>query len=623
MARDDDIAAKFTRRSIVFGTAGFLGFVGLSARLYQLQVLESGKYRGLSEENQFNYHLLVPSRGRILDRSARILATNIENFGLLLMPEQVTDLDALLSRLSRIIPLSEARKANIRKSFAKRGLRAPIRVANNMNWASFARVNLWLPDLPGIHPDVGEVREYPDGSDFAHVIGYVGRVPPEQARGAGALLRHPGFRIGRTGIERNYDLDLRGNPGALKVEVNALGRTVRELPDIRTSAAAGQDLQLTLDKEIQHAAHMALSGPDISGAACLIDLEKGEVRALVSTPSYDPNKFARGISGADYKALLDDPLKPLFNKAVSGTYPPASCFKPVIAMAAFDAGLANPRERITCTGKIKLGDREFHCWRRRGHGRVNLNGALGTSCDVYFYEMARRLGIERIHDAALKFGFGQMFDLGLGTGSAGLVPNAAWKRARFDLPWAQGETLIAGIGQGYLASTPLQLAVMTARIATGRNIVPTLVAGTAKPATEIPQLDFSTNALNIAREGMSSVVNSPWGTAYVPNGLDGKNMLWAGKTGTGQVRRISQAERKNRIRKNAELKRELRDHALFVGYAPFFNPQFAVSLIVEHGGGGSKEAAPRARKILNFALQQQALKVARMAAGTAPTEVAR
>lgn len=586
----------------MLGGGGLLGFVGLTSRLYQLQILEAKKYQGLSEENQFNFRLLVPSRGKILDHKGRVLASNVENFRILLRPDQVNDLDALLLRLSQVMTLSPEREAQIRKEFTKRAKASTIEIVDHMDWKTFARVNLWLPELPGIQPEAGEVRTYPAGNELAHIIGYVGAVPPDYPNKSEPLLRHQGFRIGRTGMERKFDLALRGKAGALKFEVNAVGRVIRELPDIRTKAKAGKDIKLSVDLELQSVAAKALAGT--SGAACVLDLANGEVRALVSTPSFDPNKFAKGISNEDYQALLGDEFNPLFNKAIGGAFPPASCFKPVVAMAAMDAGLADPKERIHCSGKIELGDRVFHCWRRKGHGNVNLNGAIGVSCDIYFYELAKRLGIDRIHDAALKFGFGKLFDLDLGGGSSGLVPTQAWKRARFDLPWAQGETLIAGIGQGYLSATPLQLAIMTARIATGRKIVPTLVHQEGSSVDTIEPLGFSDAALDVAKQGMSSVVNKPWATAYTPNGLDGEGMLWAGKTGTGQVRRISQAERDDIVLKNKDLPWELRDHALFVGFAPLDKPQFAISVVVEHGGGGSSTAAPVARQILRFALQQ-------------------
>ncbi len=602
IGRDEEDRTRFTRRTLMLGGAGLLGFASLTSRLYQLQILESKKYRGLSEENQFNFRLLVPSRGRILDRTGQELATNADNFRLLLRPEQVSDLDVLFEKLSKIINLPEGREAEIRKEFARRAKASTIRIADHMDWETFARVNLLLPELPGIQPEVGEIRTYPEGYDTAHIIGYVGSVPPEYPMGNEPLLRHPGFRIGRTGMERKYDLELRGEPGALKFEVNALGRVIRELPDIRTRAKPGKDIRLSIDKDLQAVAVKEFEGT--SGAACVLDLASGEVRALASTPSFDPNKFSRGISNDDYQALLKDKLNPLFNKAIGGSFPPASCFKPVVAMAAMDARLADPKERIHCSGKIELGDRVFHCWRRKGHGNVDLNGAIGVSCDIYFYELARRLGIERIHAAAMKFGFGKLFDLDLGGGSAGLVPTQAWKRARFDLPWAQGETLIAGIGQGYLSATPIQLAVMTARIATGRKIIPTLEHKEDHDTNTAEPLGFSEAAFAMARQGMFSVVNRPWATAFSPDGLDGKGTLWAGKTGTGQVRRITQAERDDKVLKNDELPWEQRDHALFVGFAPFENPELAISVVVEHGGGGASAAAPRARRILKFALEK-------------------
>lgn len=605
MYKDDDDHNRFTRRALVFGSLGLMGFAGLSSRLYQLQVLDAKKYRGLSEENQFNYRLLVPSRGQILDRTGQVIAGNTENFRLLLLPEQVQDLDRLLSKLSTFIDVSDARKTDIRKAFARRDSFSLIRVIDNMDWETFAKINLWLPDLPGIQPEVGEFRQYSSAEALAHIIGYVGRVPPNLAEEGRPLFRHPGFRIGLTGVERNFDTKLRGKAGALKYEVNAFGRVIREIPNVRTQAVAGEDLRLSLDRNLQLVAQQALAGT--SGAACVLDVNTGEVRALISTPAFDPNKFARGISQVDYNALLNDKYKPLFNKALGGAFPPASCFKPVVAMAAIDAGLADQKERIHCKGKIKLGDRLFHCWHRPGHGRVNLNESIGVSCDIYFYELAKRLGIQRISDAAKKLGFGQLFDLGLGGGSKGIVPNRAWKRARFDLPWSQGETLIAGIGQGYLTATPVQLAVMTARIATGRKIVPTLLQNplTTKPMQE--PVEFSPRAYHVAREGLASVVNRPWGTAYSPEGIDGSGMKWAGKTGTGQVRQISMAERDDRVLDNEELSWELRDHALFVAYAPLKDPQFAIAVVVEHGGSGSREAAPRAVKILQYALAQDLL----------------
>ncbi len=609
--RDEDSGALFTRRALVLSLAGLAGFGALSARLYKLQILESDRYRGLSDENQFNYQLLVPSRGRILDRNGVPLAENADNFRLLLEPEQVHDLDALLVQLSKIVTLTDAGRARIKKAARRRSKSTAVVLVENLDWSTFAKANLLLPELSGVRPDVAELRVYPDGPYMAHVLGYVGRVP-EDMQTDEPLLRHPGFRIGRTGVEKAKDQLLRGEAGALKVEVSALGRVVRELPDPATRARPGKDVVLTLDRSIQNFAANRLEGQ--SAAVCAIDIQTGAVPVLLSTPGFDPNLFAMGISGTDYKALLADDHKPLFNKSLGGTYPPASCFKPVVAVAALTHGVTDGKERIRCTGKIKLGDREFHCWKRKGHGPVNMLGAIGTSCDIYFYEMARRLGIDRIHDTALEFGFGHNFDLDIGGGNAGLVPDQAWKRARFGTSWSQGETLISGIGQGYLAATPIQLAVMTARLASGRKVVPHLmVQDTPAPdELDVQGLDYSLEALGAARAGMIAVCEAPWGTAHRLGGLGLGDIQMAGKSGTGQVRRISKVERDDRVRKNNELPWKLRDHALFVTYAPADRPRYAVAVVVEHGGGGSSVAAPPARDILRELLRSDPVTIARL-----------
>ncbi|PHS24141.1 MAG: penicillin-binding protein 2 [Robiginitomaculum sp.] len=607
--RDDDSSSIFTRRALILSAAGLVGFGALTARLYKLQILQADRYRGLSDDNQFNFQLLAPSRGRILDRHGAPLATNADNFRLLLAPEQVPDIDELLVRLGKIVDLSDDTRARIDKAIKRGGKSSTVVLAENLDWTDFASANLHLPELPGVRPEVGEVRVYPDGPSMAHVLGYVGRVPESMDSDEDPLLRHPGFRIGRTGAERALDKDLRGKAGALKVEVSALGRVVRELPDPATIARPGKDITLTLDQRIQSFAAKRLEGQ--SAAVCAIDIATGAVPVLLSTPGFDPNLFAKGISGPDYRALLQDEFKPLFNKALGGTYPPASCVKPVIALTALRQGVTDSHERVRCTGKIKLGDREFHCWKRRGHGPVNMLGAIGKSCDIYFYEMARRLGIDNIRDAVREFGFGENFDLGIGGGSTGLVPDQAWKRARFGTSWSQGETLIAGIGQGYLATTPMQLAVMTARLASGRKVVPYLIEGQGEQ--NFGDLGFSLASFGAARAGMIAVCEAPWGTAHRLGGLGLGDLKMAGKTGTGQVRRITKLERDDRVRKNNELPWTLRDHALFVTYAPADKPRYAVAVVIEHGGGGSVVAAPPARDILRELLKADPEVAARLA----------
>lgn len=596
MAGMDDEDPDFNRRALILGGAGALAFSVLGARLYKIQVMDSELYRGLSEDNQFNYRLLVPSRGRILDVTGKVLTDNADNYRILLQPDDVPDMDATLTRIARLLDLSPERVDAIRREIKRRARFAPVLVSENLDWSDFARLNLLLPSMPGVKPDVSETRKYHYGAAFCHILGYVGRVPPSMDTGNDPLLRHPGFRIGRTGAERINDATLRGKAGALKVEVNAVGRVIRELPDAETQADPGKDVRLALDADLQLHAAAQLEGE--SGAACVIDVRSGEVRAMVSTPGFDPNKFARGISSADYKALLEDPYKPLFNKAIGGAYPPASTFKTIVTTAAMQAGVANPKERINCTGKIKLGDRYFHCMHH--HGNINLDQAIAVSCDIYFYELAKRLGIDRLHDAAEQFGFGHLVDFGLGGGSAGLVPNEAWKWSRFNQHWTQGETLIAGIGQGYLTATPIQLAVQAACLATGKKVVPTITAD-ADPAP-FDDLGFDDFALEAARKGMWAVVNEPWGTGHRTGGPMDDGTIWAGKTGTAQVRHISKAERDEGVIQNSNLPWKLRDHGLFIAYGPYENPRYAVSVVVEHSGG-SAVAVPRAKSILQKALQ--------------------
>ncbi|CAN0477799.1 unnamed protein product, partial [Discosporangium mesarthrocarpum] len=362
------------------------------------------------------------------------------------------------------------------------------------------------PDLAGVTPDVGEVRSYAFGPSFAHVIGYV--QPPNDEdiannpRDAERLLRHPGFRVGKTGVEVARELDLRGQAGALKIEVNARGRVIRELPEQSTEPVSGRDVVLTLDADIQRYAHERLGQE--SASAVVMDVNTGELIAMVSTPSFDPNLFVGGISTADYAALRENDHNPLFQKSIQGTYPPGSTFKAVVAAAALEHAVIPPTERVTCTGSVRLGNREFHCWRRRGHGPVDLREAVKTSCDIYFYEIAARLGIDPLHAMATRFGIGEQFDIGVAGVRRGTMPNPAWKRARYDQGWSTGDTYNTGIGQGYVTASPLQLAVMTARVASGRAVSPSLYRNAMMPPA--PHIGISDAALASVRDGLRAVV---------------------------------------------------------------------------------------------------------------------
>lgn len=590
----------FTRRALLLGGSGAAVFLALGARLYTLQVLESERYRTLSEDNQFNFLLTPPSRGRILDRFGTVIADNRDSYRVLLVPEQAGDLEAAIDRLGEVVPMTPGARTRILEAARRAPSFRAVTAFEDLDWETFAAVNLNAPDLAGVIPDVAEVRRYPSGPAFGHLIGYV-QPASEEVAGNDPLLRHPGFRIGRAGVEIARDMDLRGSAGSLKVEVNAHGRVIRELPEQSVQPVPGEDIRMTVDASVQNFAYERLAGE--SAAAVAMDVRTGDVLALCSAPGFDPNLFVTGISTANFQALQNNERRPLFNKALQGTYPPASTFKAVVALAGLEAGVIRPTERVTCRGSIRLGDRDFHCWRRGGHGAVNMRDAVKTSCDVYFYELAQRLGIGRIHDMALRFGLGPAPDLGVPGVRDGLIPNEQWKRARFGQPWTTGETLISAIGQGFVLASPLQMAIMTARIASGMQVSPRLYADRGDPSP--PPLGIAEGHLALIRDALHAVVHEPGGTShYSLGGLGVDGVEMAGKTGSSQVYSITAAERAAGVRSQDDLPWRLRDHGMFVCYAPHDVPRYAVATVVEHGGGGSRAAARPARDILRFIIER-------------------
>lgn len=588
---------KFNRRAFMLAGAGGVGFTLIGARLYSLQVLETERYQLASDGNRFRLDVLPPSRGRILDRFGLAIADNRDSYQVLLVPEQARNVEAALDAVAEFMPLSDYRRERVLREARNNPAYRAITVADDLDWESFAAINLKAPDLPGIEPGLGEVREYPYDSAFAHVIGYV---QPPNAReiendtlSPESLLIHPGFRIGKSGVEIASEATLRGRAGALKVEKDASGRTIRELPEQSTEPTRGQDVVLTLDTDIQRFATERLG--EESAAAVVMDVKTGELIALTSTPGFDPNLFVGGISTANYAALRDNDHRPLFNKAIQGTYPPGSTFKGVVAAAALEHDVIDPDEMITCRGSTTLGRRDFHCWRREGHGPVNLHEAVKTSCDIYFYEVAQRLGIERIEEMARRFGLGENYDIGISGVASGLVPNPDWKYSRRNEGWSTGDTYNTGIGQGFLLTSPLQLAVMTSRLASGRAVVPTLYRNAMAPPA--PHIGLNEEALARVRDGLRGVVHEPGGTSYSLQGLGVDGVDMAGKTGTAQVYSITREEREAGVRDQDDLPWRLRDHGLFMCYAPAHDPKYAVVVVVEHGGGSSAATRP-ARDIL-------------------------
>lgn len=600
MHRDTERHKFFSRRALMLGAGQGALMCALVGRMYYLQVIEAERYKTLADENRINFRLLAPPRGKIVDRTGQPMADNQQNYRVVIIPEQAGDVNRTLNMLSLIVPLSAGERRRISREVKRKRAFVPITVRENLDWSDVARIEVNTPDLPGILIDVGQSRHYTYGPETAHVLGYVASVSEKELTGD-PLLELPGFRIGKAGVERIYDLALRGAGGSSQVEVNALGRVIRELD--RQEGQPGAEVRLTIDLQLQRFITERLS--DQSAAVVVVDVNTGEVVSLVSTPSFDPNAFNTGLSQAEWESLVSNPKAPLTNKAIAGQYAPGSTFKMVVALAALEKGVINADTHVFCNGKIKLGNATFHCWKRGGHGSVDLSKALEQSCDVYFYEVARRTGIERIGAMARRLGLGSPLGIDLPGEKSGLIPSNEWKKKAIGVPWQLGETLIAGIGQGYILTTPLQLAVMTARLANGGHaITPRLTKDritkdsiTPFAKTEQKSLGLIPEHLKLVLDGMIKVVNSPTGTAFRSRIKDNTQRM-AGKTGTVQVRRISKAERETRVLKNKELPWKERDHALFVGFAPYDNPRFAVSVVVEHGGGGSSTAAPIARDIL-------------------------
>ena len=598
--QEADRVRSFTRRGIVLGAAQLALFGALGSRLYHLQVQKGSEYSLLAEDNRVNQRLLIPARGRILDRKGRPLAVNIPTYRLRIVREQARDLPGTLERLSRIVTIEPKRRAEVIEQ--ARALRPfiPISVREDLTWDEVSLIAVNTPDLPGVMLDAGLLRQYPQGPVLAHILGYVGAVSEaEQTEDRDPLLRLPDFRIGKTGIERSYDEVLRGRSGLSQVEVNALGREIREVE--RREGEPGRDIGLSLDLELQQFCFERLS-LELSASAVVLDVRSGGILALASVPSYDPSLFTNGLKRTVWTELSTSPRTPLVNKCIRGQYPPGSTFKMMTAMAALEAGIITPSYRVHCSGSTWIGAAEFHCWKDHGHGRLDLLQALGQSCDVYFYDVARRTGIDTIAVMANRFGLGQVVGVDLPGEQPGNIPTTAWKKHRFGVGWHKGETLVCGIGQGYVNATPLQLAVMAARLATGRKIVPALVHG---PATAPPEpLGVSQANLEAVLRGMREVVHGGRGTARQA-ALDLPGIEVAGKTGTSQVRRMTATERAMGAerRKKLEVPWVQRDHALFVCFAPYQDPRYAVSVVVEHGVGGAKVAAPIARDIMRKALE--------------------
>lgn len=587
--------AIVSRRTLLVGgiQAGLVGVLG--ARMHYLQVQESDQFRFLAEENRIKISLIPPARGQVFDRTGRPLAQNVQSYRVTITREDAGDIDETIARLGQLIQLDPELVAEARVELKKRRGDTQVTIAEKVTWEELARVAANAPALPGIEPQVALSRHYPLGADFTHVIGYVGPVSDydlSRIENPDPLLNLPRFQIGKTGLEARVEEELRGKAGTMRLEVNASGREVRELG--RQEGKPGADIQLTIDHMLQNYVQARLGSE--SAAAVVIDCESGDLLAIGSSPAFDPNLFVNGISVNDYNGLIEDDHRPLVSKSVQGTYPPGSTFKMVTALAALEAGIVSSEDTYRCKGHLEVYSQKFGCWKRSGHGNVDLVRSLRESCDVYFYELALETGIERISEMARRLGIGERHDIPMSAVAEGLAPTKEWKNRVKGEDWVIGDSVNASIGQGFVLASPLQLAVMTARLATGRAVTPRLIKtidGVEQPSGAGAPMGLNENHLRQIRKGMYEVVNHGSGTARGSR-ITSPDHQMAGKTGTSQVisRRV----------KCDEVPWRQRDHALFVNYAPYDNPRIAVSIVVEHGCGGSSTAAPIARDITLQAL---------------------
>ena len=596
--------AKLSRRGLIIGGLQTAFIAGLAVRMRKLQVEDASEYRLLADENRINIRLIAPARGEIYDRNGKVIARNEQSFRITIVKEDAGDIEQTLYSLSNLIKISQNDAKRVIEEIERSAPFLPVTVRDQLSFEEIARIATNSPILPGVSVEQGLSRVYPLIENYAHVVGYVGPVSDNDLKDgneSNPLLKIPRFQVGKVGIERQFEDVLRGSAGVMKVEVNALGRVMRNLD--RKEGKPGNNIQLTVDTELQAYIQARLGSE--SASAVVMNCKNGEILAIASSPSYDPNKFVKGISYSDFNELRDNEFRPLASKTVQDAYPPGSTFKIVTALAALEANIISPKDNFSCDGKMEISNRFFHCWKKDGHGEMDLAKSLIESCDVYFYELALKVGIERINEMATQLGLGIQHDVPMSAITKGLVPSREWKLKNREQEWLVGDTVNASIGQGYVLSSPLQLAVMAARLASGRNVKPMLTKSingqNVHDDKEFEDLKVDKANLNIIRKALFKASNDRRGTGYGSRIINNKYRM-AGKTGTSQVRNITDAEREIGVTKNEDLPWKKRDHALFINFAPYDDPEIAVSVVVEHGGAGSKSAAPIARDITLQAL---------------------
>jgi penicillin-binding protein 2 len=595
------------RRLFIITAAKVLVFVGLSTRLYSLQVKDKKKYLTLSDKNRIRESKLPPVRGNFLDFFGNTIAGNNEVYQLHLIPEQVEDFRYVSLRLKQILNLSER---EFQKLLKKKNEVKPwdtIVVSDNLNWEQFSRVNNYLYELTGVKSVLSISRIYPYNEDFTHVLGYVSQANEKDIAENDEIKERfvPGLRVGKTGLEKAFEKELLGVNDIQRFEVNAYGKKINQIE--LQKGTKGKDIKLTIDKEVQNFCTELLK--DKAGSISVMDIYTGEIIAMQSSPSFDPNLFLFGINHDDWQLIRNNPLKPLVNKTISGKYSPGSTIKPIVALSALENGIVDTKFTVKCNGKTEMYGQTYHCWKKKGHGFVDLNNAMKQSCDTYFYEIARRLGVDRLSETAYKFGLGErVFDNLFFNEKKGLVPNTEWKRNALGRGWLLGETIITGIGQGYIQTTPIQLCLMTAQIANGGyKIYPKITTDqNNNEFDKFEPLFKNQRNIKIVQRSIYSSTNEVMGTSYSSRINDPK-YRFAGKTGTAQVKRITEEERELEL-KTSEIPYEQRDHALYVAFGPYENPRYAMSIIIEHGGSGSSTAAPLAKKLFKLVIDRHKLR---------------
>ena len=596
---------SINRRMFIAGSFKFIIMIGIVSRLFFLQVKENKKYLTLSDKNRIREWKLAPIRGEFHDYFGNVIAGNFEAYQLHIVPEEVEDFRYVIFRLKDLLEMSDKEFKKILKKKNEIKPWETLIVSDNLSWKKFSKVNNHLYDLNGVKPVISISRNYLFKENFTHVLGYVSQANEKDIENNETIKKNfvPGLKVGKVGLEKSFERDLIGSNDIERYEVNAYGRRISQLAFQK--GKKGKNLRLTIDSEVQQLTSKLLK--DKAGSICVMDIYTGSIIAMNSSPSFDPNLFVFGISQDDWQVIRNDPMKPLVNKTLQGNYSPGSTIKPIVALSALENGIINPNFTVKCTGKTEMYGQTYHCWKKKGHGFVSLRNAMKQSCDTYFYEIARRLGVDKLSETAKKFGlgekvFGNLFNIE----KSGLVPNTQWKKNALGKGWLLGETMITGIGQGYIQTTPIQLCLMTAQIANGGfKIYPKIIVDDKtndQPVDKFMPLFEDSKNIKIVQDAMFGSTNEVMGTSYRSRINDPKYQF-AGKTGTAQVKKITERDRELDL-KTFQIPYEERDHALYIAFGPYKQPRYALSILIEHGGNGSTTAAPMAKELFKLVIDR-------------------